>query len=192
MTSDRRDEIMRLAAELFATKGIAPTTVRDIGERAGVFSGSLYHFFRSKNAIVAEILSGFMADIDQRFRRVVETSTSARETVRGLIRQTLAVIEEHPHPTAIYQQNRQYLRDNGLLDVVDAPSRTVRDYWLTALAAGVADGSFRSDIPAEVFYRTVRDTLWASMHWPGRDDYTTDEFTDLLVALFFGGFADEK
>lgn len=157
-----------------------------------MFSGGLYRFYGSKNAIVAEILSGFMADIDQRLRRVVETSTSAREMVRGLIRQTLAVIEEHPHPAAIYQQNRQYLRDNGLLDVVDAPSRTVRDYWLTALDAGVADGSFRSDIPAEVFYRTVRDTLWASMHWPGRDDYTTDEFTDLLVALFFGGFAEEK
>ncbi|NLU83491.1 helix-turn-helix transcriptional regulator [Rhodococcus sp. HNM0569] len=179
---------MTLAAELFAEKGVGATSVREIGERAGVFSGSLYHYFRSKDALVQEILAGYMSDIHRRFGEVVERSRSPRETIRGLIRQTLLVIDSHPHPTAIYQHDRQYLREHGLLDAVDTASREVRSYWIDALHAGVADGTFRSDLPVEIFYRAVRDSLWATMHWPGRDDYSTDDFAELLTTLFFDGF----
>ncbi|WP_245662780.1 TetR/AcrR family transcriptional regulator [Nocardia vermiculata] len=187
-TENRREEIMALAAELFAERGISATSVREIGDRAGVFSGSLYHYFRSKNALVQEILSGYMTDIDRRFGEVVANSNAPRDTVGGLIRQTLQVIDVHPHPTAIYQQNRQYLREHGLLETVDSASRKIRNYWLDALEAGVADGTFRSDIPAELFYRTVRDSLWASMHWPSRAEHSTEDFAELLTKLFFDGF----
>jgi AcrR family transcriptional regulator len=178
---------MALAAGLFATKGIAATTVRDIGEAAGVFSGSLYHYFPSKDAIVSEILGRYMDDIHHRFAGVAERSPSPEATVRGLVRETLEIIDEHPHPTAMYQNDRQYLRDHGLLEPVDSASRAVRNFWMVALRAGVADGSFRDDIPPELFYRSVRDTLWATTHWPNRGRYSTAEFADLLAGLFFDG-----
>ena len=41
--STRRDELLAIAAELFATKGFKNTTVRDIADAAGILSGSLYH-----------------------------------------------------------------------------------------------------------------------------------------------------
>lgn len=189
---DRREKILAVSAELFATKGIASTTVRDIGEAADVFSGSLYHHFKSKNAIVAEILARYMNDIQRRFAEAVEHSQQPQEVLRGLILETLVIIEQHPHPTVIYQNDRRYLRDNGLLEPVDHASRSVREYWMTAIRAGVADGSLRDDIPAEVFYRSVRDSLWASMHWPIRGGYSTAEFANLLARLFFGGFATER
>lgn len=186
---DRRDQIMAVSAELFATRGIAGTTVRDIGEAAGVLSGSLYHYFRSKNAIIAEILAGFMEDIHARFSTVVGGAATPEQTVRGLVHATLLTIEQHPHPTAIYQNDRQYLREHGLLDAVDTRSREIRGYWLAAISAGVADGTFREDVPPEVFYRSLRDTLWATMHWPNRGRYDTEEFRDVVAALFLDGFA---
>jgi AcrR family transcriptional regulator len=189
VVSDRRELILSCSAELFATKGVASTTVRDIGQAAGVFSGSLYHYFSSKNAIVGEVLAGFMRDIQGRFERVEQASQSPDETVRGLIRETLHVIEDHPNATAIYQNDRQYLRDNGLLGPVDEASRAVREHWLRAIRKGVRQGMFRSDIPAEVFYRAVRDTLWATTHWPARKSHSTDEFAEMMIALFFQGFA---
>jgi AcrR family transcriptional regulator len=165
--AQKREEILALSAELFATKGIAATTVRDIGVAATVHSGSLYHHFRSKDVIVGEILGRFMADVQERFA---------------------AAIDAHPHATAMYQKDRQYLREHGLLEPVDDASRAVRGYWLDAIADGVADGTFRDDVPAEVFYRTVRDTLWATMHWPARRHQATEEFADVMSALFFDGF----
>jgi len=186
---DRRDRILSSSAELFATKGIAATTVRDIGETAGVFSGSLYHYFKSKNAIASEILRLFMADILQRFDRVDESATTPTEAVRGMILETLLIIEEHPYPTAIYQNDRQYLRDHGLLEPIDSASRAVRTHWLVTIRAGADAGAFRTDIPPEIFYRSVRDTLWATNHWPDRQGHTAIEFADLMTSLFFTGFA---
>ncbi|MGY1814101.1 TetR/AcrR family transcriptional regulator [Blastococcus sp. SYSU D00820] len=184
---ERREEILARSAELFATRGVAATTVRDIGDAAGVFSGSLYHYFPSKHAIVGELLGRFMADIQGRFAAVVERAGSPEETLRGLVLATLQVIDEHPHPTAIYQRDRQYLREHGLLEPVDTASRAVRGHWLAAIEAGVADGSFRDDVPAHVFYRALRDSLWASMHWPNRRDHSTEEFAEVLGRLFFDG-----
>ncbi len=186
---ERRAAILTVSGELFATKGIAATTVRDIGEAAGVLSGSLYHYFRSKDAIVAELLSGFMHDIHRRFSEAVIRSGTPLETVRGLVLATLETIEAQPYPTAIYQNDRQYLREHGLLAPVDANSREIRAFWLTAIDAGVADGTFRDDVPGEVFYRSLRDTLWATMHWPHRDGYDTHQFADLVARLFLDGFA---
>jgi AcrR family transcriptional regulator len=184
----RREEILALSAEMFASKGIAATTVRDIGEAAAVHSGSLYHHFRSKDVIVGEVLGRFMADVQTRFAAAVEAAATPADRVRGLVRETLRVIDAHPHATAMYQRDRQYLREHGLLEPIDEASRAVRGYWLEAIADGVADGTFRDDVPAEVFYRTVRDTLWATMHWPTRRGHDTDEFADVMTTLFFAGF----
>lgn len=188
MKRDRRTEIRDVAAELFATRGIGSTTVREIGDRAGVLSGSLYHYFESKNAIVAEILEDYMIDIDQRFGAAATGARNPVEVVRGLISATLAVIEDHPHPTTIYRQNRTYLREHGLLDAVDDSSRRMRRYWIGAIEAGVASGDFRDDIPAETFYRTVRDALWSSPHWPNRKLFSRAEFTEQMCRLFLSGF----
>lgn len=185
---DRREKILESSAELFARKGVATTTVREIGDAAGVFSGSLYHYFKSKNAIVAELMHGFITDIQLRFDQVERTATGPEDVLRGLIRETLIVIELHPHPTAIYQNDRAYLRDNDLLQSVDGPSRQVREHWMKAIAEGVDQGIFRQDVAPEIFYRSVRDTLWSTTHWPDRQKYTTDEFADLMIMLFLSGF----
>ncbi len=187
--SARRDDILRIAAELFAQKGISGTTVRDIGAAANIYSGSLYHFFASKDVIVSEILAEFMSDVQHTFREAVDTAPNPAAAVRGLIGATLEIIDRHPHATAIYQNDRTYLREHGLLEPIDTASRGIRNFWMKPLRAGIADGSFRTDVPAEVFYRSVRDTLWATTHWPSRPRYKTRELADIIATMFFDGFS---
>ncbi|KUI33519.1 TetR family transcriptional regulator [Mycobacterium sp. IS-1496] len=53
-----RDEVLDAAAELFTTLGVAATTTRQIAEAVGIRQASLYHHFRTKNDILAALLSG--------------------------------------------------------------------------------------------------------------------------------------
>lgn len=53
--SDRRRQIFEIAAQLFARKGYRGTSMRDIGEEAGVLGGSLYHHVKSKDALFVEL-----------------------------------------------------------------------------------------------------------------------------------------
>ena len=50
----RKDDILLAAAALFASKGYAATSIRDIAESVGLLSGSLYYHFSSKEEILLE------------------------------------------------------------------------------------------------------------------------------------------
>ena len=65
-SSERRDQIIAIATRLIASRGYAATTVRDIADEAGILSGSLYHHFASKEAVLEEILRTFMYDRSRR------------------------------------------------------------------------------------------------------------------------------
>jgi TetR/AcrR family transcriptional regulator, cholesterol catabolism regulator len=53
--SDRYRDILEAAAALFAERGYAATSIRDIGERVGLLGGSLYHHIKSKEALFIRI-----------------------------------------------------------------------------------------------------------------------------------------
>ncbi|WP_206612788.1 TetR/AcrR family transcriptional regulator [Paenirhodobacter populi] len=53
--SERHREILEVAAALFAERGYAATSVRDIGQRVGMLGGSLYHYIKSKEELFVRI-----------------------------------------------------------------------------------------------------------------------------------------
>jgi AcrR family transcriptional regulator len=57
-SADRRAQIRRVAAELFATNGFHGVSIEDIGSACGMSGPALYKHFRSKDAILADLLLG--------------------------------------------------------------------------------------------------------------------------------------
>src|SRR5215470_396716 len=106
---DRHDQILAVAAELFASKGVAATTVREIADEVGILSGSLYHHFESKEAMVDEIVTSYLDDLRTRYKRVMAADTDPRTRLHDLIVASLEVVEAHPHATEIYQNDVNYL-----------------------------------------------------------------------------------
>jgi AcrR family transcriptional regulator len=58
---DRRQQIAREAARLFAEKGFERTSMRDIAAASGMLAGSLYYHFSSKAEIFMEVHTTGMA-----------------------------------------------------------------------------------------------------------------------------------
>src|SRR3954451_13883473 len=95
-TEDRRAQILRVSAELFAELGYASTTVRNIAERTGLLSGSLYHHFDSKESILQEILRGFIDDlVDQIEEQLDGRGGDPEEGLRRLISAPTLTIDRH-------------------------------------------------------------------------------------------------
>lgn len=162
---DRRDVIVDKAAELFARRGVAATTVREIAEAAGILSGSLYHHFRSKDDIVDAIIAAFLEDIVSRYQAVVARTEDATERLHGLIHASLECVEAHPHATEIYQNDANYLWSNERFAYVHEAAATVRQTWIRVFEAGVSSGVLRDDVPPRVMYPLLRDGLWRSVRW---------------------------
>jgi AcrR family transcriptional regulator len=187
---DRRALILVTAAGMFARKGIKSTTVREIADAVGVLSGSLYHYFDSKDAIVAEILKGFLDAIRARYGEVLAQDGDAVQSLQGLVSASLLLAREQPDATAIYQNELQYLRETPRFKEVQAASAEVQRVWLEVIQRGVADGSFRDDIAPRVFYRLIRDAVWLSGRGQrGDGGDSVERLADAITSIFLDGFS---
>ncbi|MFY9351964.1 MAG: TetR/AcrR family transcriptional regulator [Sphingobium sp.] len=70
--SARRREILEIAARLFARKGYRGTSMRDIGEQAGVLGGSLYHHIKSKDALFIELHNAALDAAEARIAAAID------------------------------------------------------------------------------------------------------------------------
>ena len=59
---DTRERILFAAMRLFAEKGYLSTSVADILKEAGAHSGSLYHFFPTKQDVLVAVLGLYRDD----------------------------------------------------------------------------------------------------------------------------------
>ena len=187
---DRRSEILASAAELFARKGVGATTVREIADAVGMLSGSLYHHFESKDAIVAEILAGYLRAIQDRYAAVLASGKGPADSLHDLVVTSLQVASEQPQATTIYQNERPYLRERPRFADVLAGAADIQRTWLLVIEKGVAEGTFRADIAPRVFYRLIRDAVWLSVRWHHpAGEYPTSQLADDITAVFLDGFS---
>src|SRR3954453_2629157 len=105
LASERREHLVRLAAELFARKGYQATTVRNIADEAGILSGSLYHHFDSKESIVDEILASFFAELTAANRDAVRRGGDPREVLAELVRICFAALVPHRAAVMVMQND---------------------------------------------------------------------------------------
>ena len=184
----RRDELLAIAAELFATKGFRRTTVRDIADAAGILSGSLYHHFDSKEAMVDEILQTFQSELFGRYDEILASGADARTRFEQVVRVSVEAIDRHPHEVAIFQNEADHLGALPRFSYLAERNAQSREVWMTLLRAGVAEGVFRADLDLELVYRFVRDTVWVAVRWyrPGGALTHSDVATQYLSIILDG------
>lgn len=189
--SARRNELLGLAANLFAERGLRATTVRDIADAAGILSGSLYHHFDSKEAMVDEILRGFLDDLFGRYREIVASGLPARDTLEALVITSYESFDRFHAAVAIYQAEAKRLSDTPRFGYIAEYNKEFRELWHQVLATGVADGTFRPELDIELAYRFLRDTVWVSVRWyaPG-GRITVDSLAKQYLSIVLDGLTN--
>ena len=163
--SERRAELLELAAQLFAERGFRATTVRDIADAAGILSGSLYHHFDSKESMVDEILTRFQEELFGRYEEIVARGLGPRETLEAVVVASFESIDRHHAEVAIYQNEAKYLAQFERFGYLRQRNNQLRKLWKGILEDGVRAGVFRADLDVELVYRFIRDTVWVAVHW---------------------------
>ena len=107
--SERREQLLAIAAGLIASRGYSATTVRDIADEAGILSGSLYHHFSSKEAILDEILRTFMVGLRERSEEIAAEGGGPLHMFDELVRTAFLTIEQQPDAVGLYQNEAAFL-----------------------------------------------------------------------------------
>jgi TetR/AcrR family transcriptional regulator, cholesterol catabolism regulator len=189
----RRDELLAIAAELFAQRGFKNTTVRDIADAAGILSGSLYHHFDSKESMVDEILSTFQTELFKRYDAIVGSGLDARAKVDAVVRVSFEAIDQHHAEVAIFQNDSAYLMEFERFGYLREHNTRFREMWLDLLREGVESGVLRPDVDAELVFRFIRDTVWVAVRWyrPG-GELSADQVADQYLSILLDGIAARR
>ncbi len=83
--TERREQILAIAAELFAEKGFRGVSIAELGAACGFSGPALYRHFRSKDAVLAEMLVSISTELLTVGRARVRESETPAEALRALI-----------------------------------------------------------------------------------------------------------
>ena len=182
--SERRAELTRQAARLFAEKGYHWTSIGEIAEALSVQKGSLYAHISSKQDLLYEtMLEGaraFHAGLDS-----IDDTLRPTEKIRLALRSHLRVVADQLDVATVFVQEWRYL-DGERRDEFIAERRRYEERIRALFREGRELGELRSDLDdATAALLALSAGNWAYT-WlrPGRN---TDELADSFYSLLVDG-----
>ena len=171
---NRRLELVRAAAKLFRRKGFDSTTTRDIATAVGMGSGSPFYHFKSKGALLCEVMRQGMEEACARqaqalTQAVVPTigTLSKKEQQSAISRWHLAVLIRNHFdillgegsdfiPVMLYEWRSLNTRQRGQIARLKGGYEAV---WMPVLTALQKSGQLQADA------RIARLLIFGALNW---------------------------
>jgi len=186
-----KERIIRAATELFMERGFSGTTVREIGDRAGVGQSSLYHHARSKGQLLSELHARHVQEIIGLLEAIVESQDAPSVQLRGVITALLTMVHTHRAVVTVY------LRESYALPVearkkVGQERKKVDSMIDLILKRGLESGEFRPGLDVRLTRRAILGMCnWAYQWYQPNGPQTIAEisayFADLAEAAVVNG-----
>ncbi len=157
--SERRAQIVDSAKDMFAARGYASTSMRDIALDCELLAGSLYSHFRSKAQLLELVLLPFFDQLIPSQRLALNEGDTGAEGVEAMLRRVLAVCAQHSAELTILHYEWAQLSEIEELDEVLVAGRETLVLWEQALARGRADGSLRSEVSVPTAVRIITSSI---------------------------------
>lgn len=188
----RREEILDTAAAVFASSGYAGTSLRDVADACGIQAGSLYHHFDSKEAIVAELVRRYQAELRRVGDRALKSAADGRAGApRDQVVALCAAIAEcalaHRAALQLTSYEPPTSASAELVELVRSRPGSVRAAMTAILRSARAEGAITDEVDVELF----AEQLCEAMRHVGLGvlyrDVTAPEVAVVLCHLVFDG-----
>lgn len=161
-----KQEILSAALRLFSARGFHDVSMQEIAAEAEFATGTLYHFFPSKEALFHELVRDCGERITENLVAALDAPGTEAERLANYLRSLPGQIEEHALLLRLYisevgVRRARLARDPGRPQGEPLIAEKVRDL----VAAGIRKGSFRRvhpDVVALAINSTV-ETLALDM-----------------------------
>jgi TetR/AcrR family transcriptional regulator, cholesterol catabolism regulator len=139
----RHDELVRQAAHQFARRGYDQTTMQELAASMGLATGALYHYFASKEELLAAICDQLMEPLLARARVLEASPGDGERRLRELVRLWVAHVVEHRDHMLVFQQERHVIESGERWRSV----RVSRKAFERVVADALADVATRAEKP---------------------------------------------
>ncbi len=154
-----RGRLLHEAARLFRDKGYERTTVRDLAAAVGIQSGSLFHHFRTKEAILKAVMVETIRLNTALMQSAVDAAPTYRDKLQALVRAELESINgQTGEAMAVLVFEWRSLSEASQAYVLELRD-IYEQLWLDVLGALRSEGV----LAAEPF--VVRSMLTGDLSW---------------------------
>jgi TetR/AcrR family transcriptional regulator, cholesterol catabolism regulator len=130
----RQQEVVAIAAALFARRGFQATSMDELSEATGLRSGGLYHYIGSKQRLLLEIFGQLMDPLLERAAEIEAGDAEPEAKLRELVRAWVIHIGRHLDHMAVFAQERHAIEHGPEWEEV----RAARDRFEAILARHLA------------------------------------------------------
>lgn len=177
---ERRELIVRTAAQLFKKKGYARTTFSDIAREIGSDRASLYYYVASKDELLDAVVTDVVKANTVIAEGIRDGPGTAPEKLRELVIGIMRSFEEHYPMLYVYlQENLAHV--SGDREAWAQEMRAVNRRWERAIESvirgGIEDGTLRSTVePRILAYGMIGMVSWTN-RWFNPERTTVDAAT---------------
>ena len=140
-----KGKLMRAAAHLFKNKGYERTTVRELGAAVGIQSGSLFHHFKNKEAILLSVMKESIIINTARMLDALNNASDPRSRLLALISCELKSIHtDTGEAMSVLVQEWRSLAQDKPADVLQLRDE-YETLWLETIKAGVDEGLIQQE-----------------------------------------------
>jgi AcrR family transcriptional regulator len=171
--TDKRRVILDAAVRVFARDGYHTSRVGDIAEEAGIAHGLLYHYFSSKDEVLATVFRDNWGELLEAFRRVEASEEPADDKLRGIAKILLRSWRNDPDLVRVMV--REVARSShlqGQIEEIGEGFATIQ----RVIERGQAEGAFRPELDPRlaswIFYGGLEEILtgWVLGQLPDGDE----------------------
>jgi TetR/AcrR family fatty acid metabolism transcriptional regulator len=185
---DKPQQIVEAAIRVFARNGYYNSRVSDIAGEAGIASGTIYLYFKTKDEILVTLFRDRMAAFVSHLRREIAAEADPVAKIRRLVGVHFAVLEQNPALAEVVQvelrQGHKFFRG--------ASAHEVSAYFEligSILEEGVAAGRFHADLPVKVATKMLFGAMdqMATSWVLGKRGYRLVDAADAVATIFLEG-----
>jgi AcrR family transcriptional regulator len=167
---DRRALILEAARRRFAEFGFEATTVRQIADDVEILSGSLYHHFETKEAMLDEIVRAPVLAMRDRTLAIAALPIEPEQRLVTLIAAELDALSNAHEELLIVHHERKLFRRTPDFAYVTMARKDAYEAWRGVLSEGVRDGLFSVGADEFLTISTVLRMLNTGADWYRHED----------------------
>ena len=185
---DKPQQIIDAAIRVFARSGYYNSRVSDIAREAGIASGTIYLYFKTKDEILVTLFREKMAEWVASVRREIAAERDPVAKIRKIVALHFRVLEENPDLAEVVQvelrQGQKFFRGASAHEI-SAYFSVIND----VLEEGAASGRFRRDLPVKVATKMLFGAMdqMATSWVLGKRAYRLIEAAEPVAAIFLQG-----
>ena len=180
---ETRKKIIDAASILYAEKGFADTSLKEISDKAGVTRSVTRHYVHKKSDIMKMIMEDVLTIFHENLVRATKDIDNPEEKLTMALSIYFTVVEQHRDKALLIYQKSSSL-DRPAKSRIMQLEVDVSNIFGTIISEGIEQGVFKSvDVDLMAYNIMMLAHMWVLKRWHFKNRLSPDQFFKLQLQI---------